>query len=220
MSTTRTFTPLRPARFRLRVSGLPQGLRRRAAGVRVPMREIALTNGESLRVYDSSGPHGHDVRDGLPKLREPWVAPRRGSAAPPVTQLALRAQGRDHAGDGVHRHPRGVRRRVRPLGGRARPRDHPRQHQPPRARADDHRPQLRGEDQRQHRQLRRHLVDRGGSRQAALGDAVGRRHGDGSVDRQATSTRRASGSSATPPCRSAPCRSTRRSRRSAAGPRI
>jgi phosphomethylpyrimidine synthase len=31
----------------------------------------------------------------------------------------------------------------------------PRQHQPPRARADDHRPQLPGEDQRQHRQLRR-----------------------------------------------------------------
>ena len=25
-------------------------------GVRVPMREIALTNGETLRVYDTSGP--------------------------------------------------------------------------------------------------------------------------------------------------------------------
>ena len=41
------------------------------------------------------------------------------------------------------------------------------------------------------------LVDRRGSGEAALGDAVGRRHGDGSVDRQATSTRRASGSCAT-----------------------
>ena len=40
-------------------------------GVRVPMREIALTGGEpSLRVYDTSGPHGHDVNGGLPKLRE------------------------------------------------------------------------------------------------------------------------------------------------------
>ena len=56
--------------------------------------------------------------------------------------------------------------------------------------------QLPGEDQREHRQLRRRLVDRRRSREAALGDAVGRRHRDGSVDRARTSTRRASGSSA------------------------
>ena len=40
--------------------------------LRVPMREIALSGGEpSLRVYDTSGPQGHDVRDGLPRPREP-----------------------------------------------------------------------------------------------------------------------------------------------------
>jgi phosphomethylpyrimidine synthase len=60
-------------------------------GVRVPMREIALSNGESLRVYDSSGPQGVDVRAGLPKLREPWVAPRRGTGA--VTQLHFARRG-------------------------------------------------------------------------------------------------------------------------------
>jgi phosphomethylpyrimidine synthase len=38
--------------------------------------------------------------------------------------------------------------------GRARPRHHPREHQPPRARADDHRPRVQGEDQREHRQQR------------------------------------------------------------------
>ena len=54
-------------------------------GVRVPMREISLTNGEALRVYDTSGPQGCDVREGLPKLRAPWVAGRRGSGV--VTQL-------------------------------------------------------------------------------------------------------------------------------------
>ncbi len=75
-----------------------------AQGVRVPMREISLSGGEPpLRVYDTSGPHGHDVERGLPKLREPWVAlarrPRLRDAA------ALRAQRRDHAGDGVHRRP-------------------------------------------------------------------------------------------------------------------
>src|SRR5438445_1710948 len=49
--------------------------------VRVPMREIALGAGEPpLKVYDTSGPHDHDVNDGLPKLRELWVDARlRGS---------------------------------------------------------------------------------------------------------------------------------------------
>jgi phosphomethylpyrimidine synthase len=46
--------------------------------VRVPVREIALSNGEALRVYDTSGPHGVDVREGLPALRAPWIAARGG----------------------------------------------------------------------------------------------------------------------------------------------
>jgi len=46
-------------------------------GVRVPVREIALENGaSSIRVYDTSGPQGQDVKAGLPKLREPWVSAR------------------------------------------------------------------------------------------------------------------------------------------------
>jgi phosphomethylpyrimidine synthase len=60
-------------------------------GVAVPMREISLTNGETLRVYDTSGPQGHDVRGGLPRLREPWVAKRRGSEN--VTQLHFARRG-------------------------------------------------------------------------------------------------------------------------------
>jgi len=60
-------------------------------GVRVPMREISLTNGEVLRVYDTSGPHGVDVREGLPKVRAPWVARRRGSDA--ITQLQFARRG-------------------------------------------------------------------------------------------------------------------------------
>ena len=47
------------------------------AGVRVPMREITLGGGEApLRVYDTSGPQGHDVREGLPQLRRDWIAAR------------------------------------------------------------------------------------------------------------------------------------------------
>jgi len=60
-------------------------------GVRVPVREIELTNGETLRVYDTSGPQGYDVHEGLPKLRAPWVARRRGSDT--VTQLQFARRG-------------------------------------------------------------------------------------------------------------------------------
>jgi phosphomethylpyrimidine synthase len=46
-------------------------------GVRVPVREIALSGGEPpLRVYDATGPQGHDVRQGLPPLRAPWIRSR------------------------------------------------------------------------------------------------------------------------------------------------
>ncbi|HEY0038564.1 MAG TPA: phosphomethylpyrimidine synthase ThiC [Longimicrobium sp.] len=46
-------------------------------GVRVPMREISLSGGEPpLRVYDTSGPLGADVRLGLPSVRGEWIRAR------------------------------------------------------------------------------------------------------------------------------------------------
>jgi phosphomethylpyrimidine synthase len=70
-------------------------------GVRVPMREIALSGGEPpLRVYDTSGPQGFDVRVGLPSLRGEWVRRRdvggnaeslRGGNAPEAIQWVPRA---------------------------------------------------------------------------------------------------------------------------------
>lgn len=46
-------------------------------GVQVPARKISLSGGESpLYVYDTSGPKGHDIREGLPKVREPWILAR------------------------------------------------------------------------------------------------------------------------------------------------
>ncbi len=80
--------------------------------------------------------------------------------------------------------PRFLHAGIRARRDRARPRHHPRQHQSSGKRADDHRPEFPGEDQRQYRQFHRHLVGGRGSRQAGLGDPLGRRHGDGSVDRQ------------------------------------
>ena len=51
------------------------------ADVRVPMREVSLTNGETVTLYDTSGPytdpHGSiDIRRGLPDLRSAWIDAR------------------------------------------------------------------------------------------------------------------------------------------------
>ena len=46
-------------------------------GIQVPMREIQLTGGETpLRVYDTSGPIGAEVRQGLDALCDPWIYQR------------------------------------------------------------------------------------------------------------------------------------------------
>src|ERR1700740_1305498 len=51
------------------------------ASIRVPVREIALADGTSHSVYDTSGPYTDpsvqiDLKKGLPKLRAPWIAAR------------------------------------------------------------------------------------------------------------------------------------------------
>jgi phosphomethylpyrimidine synthase len=64
--------------------------------IRVPCREIELTNGEQLRVYDTSGPYGDQSINinngcGLPKVREAWIQSRRACKTP--TQLYYAKQG-------------------------------------------------------------------------------------------------------------------------------
>jgi phosphomethylpyrimidine synthase len=49
--------------------------------LQVPMREVELTTGDSVVLYDTSGPYTDpslrtDVRLGLPALRSPWIAER------------------------------------------------------------------------------------------------------------------------------------------------
>ncbi|QEA13051.1 phosphomethylpyrimidine synthase ThiC [Comamonas flocculans] len=51
------------------------------ADLRVPVRDIRLTNGETVSVYDTSGPYTDpavtiDVRRGLPSVRGAWIAER------------------------------------------------------------------------------------------------------------------------------------------------
>jgi phosphomethylpyrimidine synthase len=62
--------------------------------VAVPVREIALSGGEApLRVYDTSGPQGHDVRQGLPKLRAPWIEKRRARGDQNFSQMHYARRG-------------------------------------------------------------------------------------------------------------------------------
>jgi len=65
--------------------------------LRVPVREITLTNSQRLRLYDVSGPWTDpaqklDVRHGLPALRLPWIAERADT-----TVVRERAPGCPHA---------------------------------------------------------------------------------------------------------------------------
>ncbi len=70
--------------------------------VRVPMREIELTGGEpSLRVYDTSGPLGCEVREGLPALRAPWIEGRGDVET--IDRIALAADARKPVPAGLER---------------------------------------------------------------------------------------------------------------------
>jgi phosphomethylpyrimidine synthase len=58
-------------------------------GVLVPMREISLSGDEMpLRVYDTSGPRGIDVRQGLPGLRSGWIEAREVQRLEPILGAA------------------------------------------------------------------------------------------------------------------------------------
>jgi len=65
-----------------------------ADGLSVPMREITVGGGESpIRVYDTTGPEGVDVRTGLPKLRAPWLAAREARGDKTPTQMYYARRG-------------------------------------------------------------------------------------------------------------------------------
>jgi phosphomethylpyrimidine synthase len=54
--------------------------------INVPVREVALTNGEVVHLYDTSGPYTDpkipiDVRSGLPSVRAPWIDERGDTEA-------------------------------------------------------------------------------------------------------------------------------------------
>ncbi len=182
------------------------------ANVAVPMREIRLadspggTPNAPVRVYDTSGPQGHDVLEGLPPIRDAWIRSRsvvelpdrdqalgvempaglrrpvlrgtggltqlhyarRGEATPEMEYIAVR-EGID-VGTVMSEVARG--RAIIPANI-----NHPELEPMIIGRA------LSCEDQREYRQLRRGVIDRGGSREVAVGNTLGRRYRDGPVHR-------------------------------------
>ncbi len=61
--------------------------------LQVPARRLHLTNGETLDLYDTSGPQGHDRKAGLPKLRTPWIERRRALGTGNVSQMHFARRG-------------------------------------------------------------------------------------------------------------------------------
>src|SRR5688572_2694310 len=70
----------------------PSGRRVTIGRMGAPFRDIALTNGESFRQYDTSGP---DVPIGqpYPKLRAPWVAAREARGDRNFSQMHYARRG-------------------------------------------------------------------------------------------------------------------------------
>ena len=164
-------------------------------------------DGRPIKPVDNGNVTGKHLARNFPTLHQPL----RGTEWQAGDAIRMGAGRRHHQGDDLHRRareprPQGDARdraqaaladgesfgaavpalrhaRVRAQRSRARPRHHPVEHQPRRARADDHRPQLPHQDQRQYRQLGRHLLGRGGGREDGVGDPLGRRHGDGPLHR-------------------------------------
>ena len=208
-------TPSPPARSRA-ASSTTRGRRR----CRIPVRRVNLTNGEHFDLYDTSGPYTDDnavidLEAGLPQLRDAWTrrpsTARRPSSPGPAPGIITPEMRFIAAREGVPAEL--VRDEV--ARGRA---VIPANHNHP-----ESEPMIIGKKfaVKINANIGNSAVTslhRRGGREDGVGHPLGRRHHHGPVHRQATSTRPASGSCATPRSRSAPCRSIRRWRRSTATP--
>ncbi|MCB9887183.1 MAG: phosphomethylpyrimidine synthase ThiC [Planctomycetes bacterium] len=59
----------------------------------VPMRDIRLTNGDVVRVYDTTGPQGHEPRAGLPRRRQSWIDARMARGDTNFSQMHYARRG-------------------------------------------------------------------------------------------------------------------------------
>ena len=64
------------------------------AELKVPVREISLAGGEPpIRVYDTTGPQGHDVLVGVPKRRAEWIERREARGDTNFSQMHYAKKG-------------------------------------------------------------------------------------------------------------------------------
>jgi hypothetical protein len=175
----RDLRPLLHRGARLGPRGRP-GAAAPPAGSRAAPTPRRTTDGETQLIDNGRSA----VRRGA--ANEEWRGERRRPLrGENVTQMAYAPRGCGHRGDALRRRPRGLRRRAgsaaRVAAGRA--------IIPANVNHPESEPMIIGkrflvEDQRQHRQLRGHLVDRRGGRQAHPRDHLGRGHRHGPLDRR------------------------------------
>ena len=179
-------------------------------GLQIPVRRVSLSNGDSpVDLYDTSGPQGVDVREGLPELRRPWIEARGGvervapkhTPKPELMPEGLRRpkvlRGTEavtqmrYAREGV------VTEEMRFIAEREKTDPEFVRSEVARGRAiipcNINHPELEpmiigtnffGQDQREHRQLRCHFFHRRRGLEDAVGGAMGRRHDHGPLHRR------------------------------------
>jgi phosphomethylpyrimidine synthase len=72
-------------------SCFPSSAKIEVGDLQVPVRRIQISDGTFCDVYDTTGPQGCDLHQGLPKRRAEWIAKRQGIERP--TQLWFARQG-------------------------------------------------------------------------------------------------------------------------------
>jgi len=87
-------------------------------GLTVPMREISLTDGTSVTVYDCSGPYTDEnaeinVHIGLPDVRSPWIEARGDVETYDGRQIKPEDNGQDDAEKGMKFYNKALQRKPR-----------------------------------------------------------------------------------------------------------
>jgi len=72
---------------------LPRSRKVAVGPLQVPQREVSLTDGSKLTLYDTSGPQGCDVHQGLPLRRREWVERREARGDRNFSQMHYARRG-------------------------------------------------------------------------------------------------------------------------------
>src|SRR6185503_15063333 len=88
-----TISKTGPSALRPLHESFPNSAKVSLGALEVPARDIRLTNGEVVRVYDTTGPQGHSALLGLPKRRQPWIDARARAGTKNFSQMHFARRG-------------------------------------------------------------------------------------------------------------------------------